>query len=271
MASRANIQTMTPLRPIRPEDLRKLTSIREWPCLSIHMTTHRRFPEWRQDPIKFKSLLARAEAEISANPGSRELNGFTEPLRRLLDEDAVWEYALDGLAIFLSPSFAAAYRVPIAVPDTVTVADTFHTKPLFRFLRTNSTYYVLAVSQNHVSLFHGSVYGAEPVELRSLPADLAQALAGLGELDEHQKGYSMHGGGIAGHLFSGLGPGHEDRKENLIKFFRALDHGLHAYLREERSPLLLAAVRYYHPIFRETNTYPHLLAEGLDGHYEQAK
>ena len=271
MASRANTQTMSPMRPFRAEDLRQLTSIREWPCLSIHMTTHRRFPDGRQDPIKFKSLLSRAEAELSAKAGGRELDGFIEPLRRLLDEEAVWEHALDGLAIFLSPSYAAAYRVPIAVPDTVTVADTFHTKPLFRFLRTNSTYYVLTVSQNHVSLFHGSAYGAEPVELRSLPADLVQALGGLGELDEDKKGYSVHGGGVAGQLFGGHGPGREDRKENLTKFFRVIDNGLHGYLREERAPLLLAAVRYYHPIYREANTYPHLLAEGLDGNFERSK
>jgi hypothetical protein len=259
-----------PIRPFRAEDLRQLTSVREWPCVSIALATHRRFPDWRQDPVRFKALLAQAEADLSARPEARETGGLLEPLRRLLDEESVWEYALDGLAVFVSPSFAAAYRVPITVPDGVVVADTFHTKPLFRFLRTNSTYYVLAVSQNVVNLFQGSVYGAEPVELQSLPGDLVQALGGLGELDEHQKGYTSHGG-VAGRRFSGQGPGREDRKENLVKFFRALDKGLREFLREEKAPLLLAAVRYYHPIYREANTYPNLLSEGLDGNYERAK
>src|SRR5262245_45165189 len=198
MASRANTHVTIAILPSRAEHLRRLASGREWPCVSIQMATHRRFPEGRQDPIKFKTLLGRAEAELLAKVGSRELNGLLDPLHRLLDEEAVWEHALDGLAIFLSPSFAAAYRVPASIPDAVIVADTFHTKPLFQFLRTNSTYYVLAVSQNLVTLFHGSMYGAEPVELQSLPADLVQALGGLGELDEHQKGFTAHGGGVAG-------------------------------------------------------------------------
>jgi hypothetical protein len=271
MASRANTHALIPIRPFRAEDLRQLTSIGEWPCVSIHLTTHRRFPEWRQDPVRFKSLLARVEAEILPRHGGRDLETLLEPLRRMLDEESVWEYALDGLAIFVSPSYTAAFRVPVAIPDVAIVADTFHTKPLFRFQRTNSVYYVLAVSQNAVTLFQGSQYGAEPVELQSLPGDLVHALGGLGELDEHQKGFTAHGGGMTGRLFSARGPGREDLKENLIKFFRALDKGLHEFLREERAPLLLAAVRYYHPIYRETNTYPHLLADGLDGNYERAK
>jgi hypothetical protein len=273
MASRSNIHALTPIRPFRAEDLRQLTSIREWPCISIHLTTHRRFPEWRQDPVRFKSLLARVEAEILPRHGGRDLESLLEPLKRMLDDESVWEHALDGLAIFASPSYSAAFRVPVVMPDAAIVADTFHTKPLFRFQRTNSAYYVLAVSQNAVTLFQGSQYGAEPVELRSLPHDLVQALGGLGELDEHQKGFTAHGGGVMGRQFSGRGPGREDRKENLIKFFRALDKGLHEFLRPdgERAPLLLAAVRYYHPIYREANTYPHLLADGLDGNYERAK
>jgi hypothetical protein len=49
-----------------------------------------------------------------------------------------------------------------------------------------------------------------------------------------------------------------------------VDKGLQEYLRHERTPLLLAAVKYYRPIYREANTYPHLLEEGPDGNFERA-
>lgn len=268
MATRANSRAV-PVRSFRAEDLQQLLAVSSGPCVSIHLTTHRRYPDWTQDPIQFKTLLAQADAKLAAHPGAKEHAQLLEPLRLLLDDPGVWEHALDGLAVYAAPSYVAAYRVPMPLPETVVVADTFHTKPLFHFLGANYPYYVLAVSQNTVTLYQGSSFGAEPVALDALPSGLSAAL-GASELDEHQRGVFSHGGGGAGRIFHGRGPGKEDRKETLLKFFRALDKGLREYLRQERAPLLLAAVKYYRPIFREANTYPHLLEEGPDGNFERA-
>ena len=62
----------------------------------------------------------------------------------------------------------------------------------------------------------------------------------------------------------------ERKKEELLRFFNAIDRGLHEYLRDERVPLVLAAVKYYHPIYRQANRYPDLLEAGLEGNYERA-
>lgn len=269
MATRGNTRPAVPVRTFRAEDLQQLLAVREEPCVSIHLTTHRRYPEWTQDPIQFKNLLGQAEAKLAARPGAREGTAILDSVRRLLDEKEMWEYALDGLAVFASASLTAAYRVPVPLPEAVVVSDTFHTKPLFRFVRTNSLYYVLAISQNEVTLYQGSSYGAAPVELRALPADLSEAL-GASEPDEHQRGIVAHGGPGHGLAFHGRGPGREERKETLLKFFRAVDKGLHEYLRDERAPLLIAGVKYYKPMYREANTYPHLLDDGLDGNFERA-
>ncbi|HYJ32906.1 MAG TPA: hypothetical protein VE326_06760 [Candidatus Binatia bacterium] len=266
MATRANNRSLS-VRTFRAEDLQQLLSVQDRPCVSIHLATHRRYPEWTQDPIQFKTLLAKAETELAAG-SAKEHATLLDPMRRLLDDSEVWEHALDGLAVYAAPSYVAAFRVPMPLPETVVVADTFHTKPLFRFLRSNSRYYVLAISQNAVTLYHGSSFGAEPVELQALPADLSAAL-GASELDEHQRGVVVHGGGFGGRAYHGRGPGKEDQKETLLKFFRAVDKGLHEYLRQERTPLILAAVKYYRPIYKEANTYPHLLEEGLEGNFDR--
>jgi hypothetical protein len=75
---------------------------------------------------------------------------------------------------------------------------------------------------------------------------------------------------LRGAVFHGRGPGKELKKEELLRFFNAIDHGLHEYLRDEHVPLLLAAVDYYHPIYKQANRYPGLLDEGLVGNYERA-
>jgi hypothetical protein len=43
--------------------------------------------------------------------------------------------------------------------------------------------------------------------------------------------------------FHGLGASADDEKGGLLRYFRAIDRGLHEMLREERAPLMLAAAR----------------------------
>ena len=57
----------------------------------------------------------------------------------------------------------------------------------------------------------------------------------------------------------------DDTKENLLKYFRLIDRGLHDLFEDERAPLVLAGVEYLFPIYREANTYPRLIEEGIPG------
>jgi hypothetical protein len=249
------------IRPFRAEDLTGLLRGGTPPCVSIYLTTHRKHPEWKQDPVRFRGLVAEAEALLGKS-GARDAKAAVERLRALTDE-AFWEFALEGLAVFLSGGAVTIYRLPMPVEDRVVVADTFHTKPLLRFLRANKRYFVLAVSQNAVSLYEGSSFGAGSVELRGVPASLRDALG----VPVHDRMVTSHG--RSGFVFHGRGPGREEEKEEMLKFFRAIDRGLREFLRDERSPLLVASVAYYHPIYREANTYPYLLAAGIDGNFER--
>ena len=247
----------------RAEDLRRLLAASASPCVSIYLPTHRAHPGSRQDPVRYRALVGEAESLLAKGPAPRDAARIVEPLRAL-ENQAHWEHSLDGLAVFLSPTLHAAYRLPISVPERAVVADSFHVKPLIRFLGSNRRYFVLALSQNAVSLYEGSHFGAGAVELGGLPESLRGAL-GVPDLDR-----AFGGHGAPSHfVFHGRGPGREDTKETLLKYFRTIDRALREYLHDERGPLILAAVRYYHSIYREANTYPHLLHEGLDGNYER--
>jgi hypothetical protein len=85
----------------------------------------------------------------------------------------------------------------------------------------------------------------------------------------HDRVVTAHGHS-GGNVFHGRGPGREETKEELLKFFRAVDRGLRDLFRDERAPLLLASVGYYHPLYREANTYPNLLAAGIDGNFDRS-
>jgi len=59
-----------------------------------------------------------------------------------------------------------------------------------------------------------------------------------------------------------------DNKENIQRYFRRIDKGLHELRRDQQAPLVLAGVDYLHPIYKEVNTYPHLIREGVSGNPE---
>ena len=97
-----------------------------------------------------------------------------------------WKEHAAGLALFRSRDHTACYRLPTEVKRSVIAADSFHIRPLIRFLQSNQRYFLLSLSQNYVRLFKGSASGLGPVEVAPLPRSLEAALG------TEERGRSIH-------------------------------------------------------------------------------
>jgi hypothetical protein len=195
-----------------------------------------------------------------------EVQEFLGPARALLEDPAFWKNQSEGLAFFLAAAFVRAYRLPVAFAELVAVAPRFHVTPLLPFLSDNGRFFVLALSANAVRLLQGTHYGVSEVDLRGVPHSLAEALL-THDTDNVLTFHARPVGGIGswGAIFSGHGVGIDDAKDDLLRYFQKIERGLHPLLREEKAPLLLAAVDYLLPLYRKANTYPRLLDEGVEG------
>jgi hypothetical protein len=131
-------------------------------------------------------------------------------------------------------------------------------------------YYVLAVSQNQVKLFAGTRSGLTEVDLKALPHNLVEALSfhqpeGVFQVRSvHVTGPHSKRIRKESAVFHGQGEV-EHKKDDLITYFRKIDHALHAFLRDQQVPLLFAGVDYLYPLYREVNTYPHLCEQHVPG------
>ena len=245
-------------------DLRELLAEHDRPRVSLFMPAHRGGAE--EDPIRFRKLLAEAEERLVGHglraPEARE---FLAPLHSLLVDVSFWPNQCDGLAVFLARNFLRVYRLPWIFQEQVDVGGLFHVAPLLPLLHGDGRFYVLAVSQNSVRLFQGTRFTLSPVDLKGVPRNLAEALR-THDRDEvltyHMRPTS---GGSWGAIFEGHGVGIDTEKDDLRHYFQSIDRGLHEVLREERAPLVLAAVDYFLPIYREASTYPHLLEKSIEG------
>lgn len=248
----------------RRSDLETLLEERPEPCVSLSMPTHRGGSE--QDLIRWKQLSSAALDQLVALGWHRTaVSAFLEPVRRLQEDPLFWKHQSDGLAFFLAPEFVGSYRLPLPVPMLAVVGRRFHITPLLPLLE-DGRFFVLALSQNAVRLLQGTHQGMSEVDLRGVPRSLAEALL-THDADEMLNFHTrpVGGAGSWAAIYHGHGVGIDDRKEDLLRYFQRIDRGLHALLRQERAPLLLAAVDYLVPLYREANTYPFLLAPRIVG------
>ncbi|WP_413175520.1 hypothetical protein [Anabaena azotica] len=256
------------------DELKKLVANPQPPCVSLYMPTQKAGAEIRQNPIRFKNLIREAEERLDAI-GIRhtEAINFLQPAMEL-DRGDFWEHQDEGLVIFISPHLFHYYCVPIEFPELVVVGKQFHIKPLLHLINNDGNFYVLALSQKDVKFFAGTGHSFNEVQVENMPHRLVETLLE----DELQKGVQHRvgtprggNGNPAQHPGSVHGQGSPDREkheEDILQFCYAVDTALHDQLREEKSPLVLAGVEYLFPIYQEANTYPHLLAESINGNPE---
>lgn len=252
------------------DQVRSLIEHREAPCVSIYMPTHRAGAETQQDPIRLKNLLRQAEDNLT-DGGLRgtEAQEVLKPAGHLLGDDDFWQHQSDGLALFLSGGLFKVFRLPFKFSELVVAGERFHVKPLLPLLSGDGQFYVLALSKNQVRLLQGTRHSVGEVDLENVPTSFAEALG----REEREKQLQFHTvARQAAAIFHGHGGGAADdttHKKDLLRYFNQVDKGLHELLSGRTAPLVLAGVEYLLPIYREANTYPHLMGDRIVGNPEK--
>lgn len=255
-------------------DLQMLLDHRaEW-CVSIYMGTHRAGPEIEQDPIRLKNLLKEAEERL-VELGMRrtKANDLLQPASERVANTEFWQYQGDGLALFLAPGVYREFRLPLALQELVVAGDRFEIKPLLPLLADDGHYFVLALSQKRNRLLMATKYSVRVIPTPNVPESVEAALP-FHETERQLQFHSRTGGPGGGQgrrspMFHGHGDSAEDTKGNVLRYCQLVDRGLKEVLREERAPLVVAAVEFEQALYREANTYPHLVPAGVAGNPDE--
>jgi hypothetical protein len=252
-------------------DLRTLIETRQTPCVSLYMPTHRTGAELRQDPIRLKNILNLAEQRMTEmglrTPEARNL--LTQGWQRQGDQ-MFWQSQSDGLAMFLAPGWMRSFRVPLNFDELVIINDRFHVNPLLPLLQGDGRFFLLAVSQKLVRLFHGTRHSLSPLAPERLPRSLADVLD-LGNYRNVLEWHSYRAPGLKAPddermLFGADGPEkQEEKKDDILQYFRRLDDALQDLFHDESAPLVFAGVEYLFPMFKETCSYRSLAADAIAG------
>jgi hypothetical protein len=246
-------------------DLKLLFEDQSEHCVSLFTPMDKGTPDYQKNPIRFKNLLGEVEEKLTA-AGLRdsEIDKLLEPARKLLEVRSFWQHQGDGLAAFLSPELFRVLRLPLSFDKLVVVTGRFHLKPLLPLIFGSERFYLLTLSKKKIELLQGTQFNLDAVDLDQVPQGIQEAL----KYDDPERQLQFHTGtsdvsGKRSAMFHGHGVGKDDSKDNILRYFRQIDKGLGEILREERIPLVIAGVEYLLPIYKQANTYPHLLQQGI--------
>ena len=239
-------------------------------CVSIYMPTYRA-GDIQQNPIRFKNVMRKAE-ELLVDSGlsDREALEILKPAQEIDNVD-FWEHQDNGLAMFIADGIFHYYCLPLNFDELVVVTDHFHLKPLLPLLTNDGQFYILTLSQDNIRFLECTRYSVKEIELEDVPTNMDDALQYDETAKEGQNRIMTGRGGtnnpypMAGSFHGQGSPDRDDIRQDLLQFFHLIDRGLHKYLHDQKAPLILTGVEYHFPIYKEANTYPHLVAEGISG------
>lgn len=262
-------------RSITREALKNLIGRREEHCISIFMPTLKGGEAAKQNPIRFKNMLAKAHEQLVAGGmRSPEALKILQPAHKLLEDHLFWQYQADGMAVFLSRKFARLYNLPLKPGELVVCADHFHIKPLLPVFSYDGRFYVLGLSQNEVRLFECTRYSEREINLEGIPRSVSEMLRAK-FLEKQPQAHLRSGngriGGKSGAVIHGESSPSEAAKNNILRYFQRVNRGLSELLKTEHHPLILAGVDFLFSIYRQANTYPHLAAKGVSGSFKELK
>jgi len=244
----------------------ELLSVNERICISLYMPTHRTHPDNLQDPILFKNLVKQVEQSLLQQYSASEAMVLLQPFVELADNEEFWRHTLDGLAVLGATGMFKTIGLPILTKEITVVAESFHTKPLRKYLQSVERYNVLGLSLHDYHIYEGNRHSLTELELApGIPKNIKEALGN--ELTDKHSTVAAYGGvgGESSNMHHGQGGKADEVDIDAERFFRFVaktinDH----YSRLSGLPLILAALPEHHHLFQKVSNILSLLPEGID-------
>ncbi len=247
------------------ELIQELLSADQAPCLSLYMPTHRTHPENLKNPIRFKNLVSKMEESLLQKYSANETQEYLEPLEALVNDNDIWNYTKEGLAVFSAKGIFKVVELHKSVEELAMVADSFHTKPLRQYLQSLDHFHVLGLTLRDIRLFEGNRHSLTEIELTAdTPKTIKEAL-GDELTDKHTTVASYGGsGGESTNMHHGHGGKSEETEKDAERFFRVVAKAIYEhYSKPSGWPIILAALTEHHNLFQKVSKNPLLLQNSI--------
>lgn len=260
---------------ISKEDFAELAGTRNDICVSIYIPAHRSGDavNEKQDRVIFKTALQNIRQQLKAQGADDDrIDAILNPGFALTNDNDFWNNQLEGLAVYLTENFNRVLKLPFTVQQTEYINHSFYLSPVIPAVTVQKTFYLLMLSKHDARLFKGDHYSLERIMVPGLPNGVDDVV------HFEEKGdrmlFGRGGNGVAAGAgeaanYHGQGEGNPDDKENLALYFQEVDKTLfQEVLHDKNEPLIIAAVDYLVPIYKQVSHYNFIYSEHISGNFE---
>lgn len=253
---------------IKKNQLNDLLTHWSEPCVSIFMHTNIAGKEVleNQDKTKLKSKWDQCSRELKKKGFTSErIEQIGKPIQELLEDEKFWKHQSHGLALFAAEDFFQEFRLPTNFEDHTYISDHFYVRSLADVLSANHKFYVLALQLEEVKLYKATEFSFSEVQVKDdVPANINDVV-GYDYEEKHLQVRNQQQNDAGGSMFHGQGAGNREEKEEIFRFFNAVDKGIVKVLQGESVPLVVYCQDYLFPIYKEANSYQKLYEKPVKG------
>lgn len=252
---------------IEKKELNQLINFSSDPSISIFISTNiagKNVLE-ESDRIKLKGKWDECKRELEDKGVSKEkIKKIEKPIQNLIDDSDFWRHQSNGLAIFAAEDFFKTFSLPIHFEDHTYISTDFYVRSLAPALSVDQKFFILALQLKEVKLYEATEYSLAELKVSDLIPDNINEQVGYDYEEKHlQMRSQQEGDGNA--IFHGHGGGDKDEKEEIYKFFNAIDKGISQVLHDEKAPLLVYCQDYLFPVYEKANSYQNLYEKPIKG------
>lgn len=252
---------------ISQQEFEKLAQTKNEICVSIFIPTERAGKDVLEgkDSTHLKSQWQQVEKELEKKGvASEKISKMAKPVMELVNDKDFWRHQSDGLAVFVSEDIFEKYTLPIKFVAYHYIGQEFYVKPLVPAFSGDGRFYILALQLQEVKLYEATKYSVGEVHVEDLTPSRLEERVGFDYEPKtlQQKTIKVNSGKTEMH---GHDAADRERKNEILRFFRAVDKGLHTILHDENVPLVVYCQDYLFPIYEEANTYGHLFDQVVKG------
>jgi Bacterial archaeo-eukaryotic release factor family 3 len=173
-----------------------------------------------------------------------------------------------SIVAFRSPEISETFFVDQTVQERAVLGPRFYVRSLLPHVLKPQCFYLLALSQRNTRLLYCTSHSSEEVPFPAGINSDFEAWMNQAKPDHNAvyNAMSSSAQGLSGpNALAPKGADQEAKGEYLSHFFKQIDRGVNEVLKGKTEPLVLCAVEYQIPLYREVNRYPNLLSAEVRG------
>jgi hypothetical protein len=246
---------------ITKNDVLELSRVHGPFCISVFIPTHRAGEETLKgkDALSLKNQLKDVRRKLRRRGMSVNMIGeYIRPASDLVDDSKFWRHQSDGLAIFISEGLFRSYTVPVSFEEFNYLSDELYVKPLMPLFNGDGLFYLLTLKSDEVRFYEATRHSITEIKVNDLIPERLEERVGYDHVQKSLQ-YRTRPGNKGEHMFHGHRESDAETKNELSRYFRAIDKGLMSILHDnQKPPLLLSCVDYYFPIYQQVSAYQNL-------------